>query len=125
MPATIVRVWEWVRPILKSGKPSARVLMVPAGMACPVCCCEWCGRYGSPVWIRGWYMRNYLAFDLRRKDNAYVPEPKICIGCMNRARRDWRTQHILMENRRLINAIKREITRVNSENRRRSAQLPG
>lgn len=121
MPAKTATNWEYVRSVLKSGKPGNRVLLVPAGEVCPVVTCDWCGRYGSPTWVRRWYLRPWGGFDLRRAEQEYEPEPVVCMACMNRVRRDWKAQLILLENQRLINKIKREASRVNAENRRRIA----
>lgn len=110
MAATTTTSWEWKQSILKSGKPGKRWDYLPVGDCCPVAKCEWCGRYGSPAWVRGWYLRPWP------KD--YEPEPVICIGCMNRVRRHWQAQRLILENQKLINKIKREVSRVNAENRR-------
>lgn len=111
MSGTVQYHFEYGFRPLKSGKMGKRYECLAVRRFCPLERCEKCNRIGSPAWVRRWWMRPYE----REIDS---PEPVLCMGCMNRLRPMWRAARTVEENFRLINRIKREITRVNSTNRR-------
>lgn len=119
MGAKVRLHFEWVRSRLKNGKPGQRMLLSHTADYCPVERCEDCGKLGSPTWIKQWFLRPYKPYDLRMKVNeVWMPDPVLCIGCMNRKRPLWKAQELIIQNQRLINRIKREASRVRSQNSR-------
>lgn len=123
MAAKVRNEYWYGRSRLKSGKPGNR-LIARLCPYCPIERCSTCGRFGSETWIRRWYIRPFKRVDLRTNEHEWTTEPFVCIGCMARFRRLWEAECIIEENRLLIGRIKREIARVNAENRRRAAWLP-
>lgn len=113
--ATAIHV-EYVPIRLKSGKLGRRCKPVVTRV-CPLDRCSRCNRLGSVTWVKRWWMRPYDPFDLRRKAQEFEPEPVLCMACMNRFRPHWMAARLVRENRLLINRIKREIKRVNAQNR--------
>lgn len=115
MAAEIKHQSEYGFSTLKSGKPGKAWVYLRSTLYCEVVHCEKCGKPGNPVWVRRWYYRPWEPYLADYNEDA---EPVLCMGCANRLWPLWKSQCIILENHRLINKIKREISRVNAANRR-------
>lgn len=99
----------WQRSTLKSGKPGNRVTWIPAYYSV-LDRCEHCGRLSSANWVKKWWFRGYLRVDLRARHREPEHEPVLCMGCFNKFRPLWKRANEALENRLLINRLKREVT---------------
>lgn len=113
MPAQVSYHSWWVPIPRKDGTPGKRLQTIPTPI-CPVACCERCGRFGSTVWVRGWWQRS-----CRAKEHArdHSPEPTLCMGCMNVMRPIWAREAIVAENKVMLGRIQREVQRANKNRR--------
>ncbi len=126
MGADVKYHFEYGFSTLKSGKRGKHWTVIACTKVCPVVRCERCNRFGSPNWVRTWWYRPHCPLDGEGKEFYNEDrEQTLCLGCLNQLRPLWKAQNHIIENARLIRRIKREVTRVNSENRRGTTGLSG